>query len=302
MKGCAVAIAIANPIAPVHPQDDRPSVKELIDENRELIGSVVRELSADPLYDANKHDDLWVVRFLLSHKQQVKPSVKAAKHTLAFRAEHKLDERDIRYFPFDTECPNENAKRYRKYVSADTSRNVIPDPQRGMIGIYNMAGIDQPGLVANVDESDWLPIVIYLSEWEHQWVDYITRTTGRLTKVVRILDAAGLSLARSRLEVFKRDGRAMGVVEECYPQKLQTVFICHAPACIQVPWRILRPMLPKRVVEKIDFMAPEKREKERGRLLRYISEEHLPVRFGGKNDVWPVDFPPPPPMPPSTIG
>jgi CRAL/TRIO domain len=291
MKGCAVALA--DPIAPVIPQDDRRSVKELIDENRQLIGSVVRELSADPLYDANKHDDLWVVRFLLSHKKKVKPSVKAAKYTLAFRAEHELDDRDIRYFPFDTECPNDHFKRYRKYVSDDTFRNVIPDPQRGMIGIYNLAGIDQPGLVANVDESDWLPVFRYLSEWTFQWLDFITRTTGRLTKVVRIVDAAGISLARLRPEVFKRDCRAMGVMEDCYPQMLQMVFICHAPSWIQVPWGILRPILPKRVVEKIDFMVPEKRDKERARLLKYISEEHLPVRFGGTNGVWPVDFPPP---------
>jgi CRAL/TRIO domain len=291
MKGCAVAIADA--IAPVNPQDDRPSVKELIDENRQLIGSVVRELIADPLYDANKHDDLWVVRFLLSHKKQVKQSVKAAKYTLAYRAEHDLDERDIRYFPIDTECATEHVKRYRKYTKDDAYRHVIPDPRRGMVGIVNLAGIDQPGLVANVDESDWYPGARYLSEWEHQWMDYITRTSGRLTKVVRIVDAAGLSIARVRPEAFKRDGKAMAVMEECYPQKLQTVFICNAPAWIQVPWRVFRSTLPKRVLEKIDFVAPGKREEERELLLQYISEEHLPVRFGGKNGVWPVDFPPP---------
>ena len=134
---------------------------------------------------------------------------------------------------------------------------------------------------------------MFIAEWTHQWLDYIARTTGRLTKSVRIVDAAGLSLARASLENSKRDGRAMAVMQDCYPQSLQTIFICHAPAWIHVPWRILRPILPKRVIEKVDFILPEKRETERDRLLKHISLDNLQVRFGGRNVVWPVDFPPP---------
>ena len=48
--------------------------------------------------------------------------------------------------------------------------------------------------------------------------------------------------------------------------------------------------MPKRVVSKMDFIYPDKKEKERNRLYEYIDEEHLPVRFGGKYEEWPVAF------------
>jgi hypothetical protein len=61
--------------------------------------------------------------------------------------------------------------------------------------------------------------------------------------------------------MLKRDGEAMGIMEDCYPQLLQSIFICNPPVWIQIPWRMFRPFLPKRVVSKFDFIAPEKNEK-----------------------------------------
>lgn len=291
--GAVPAILPENPTPPVTVKDNRPSVKVLIDEHRQLIDQVAKELSTDPLYESNKHDDLWIVRFLLSHKKKVKPSVKAAKFTLVFRKEHKLDEKDIRFSPVDRDAPSEALQRFLKHCGDDTFRFVVPDPKRGVIGFLRAAGIDQHALVEHVDAADWLPCFTYIAEWSHQWLDYITRTTGRLTKSVRIVDAADISLAGINNENNKRDGQAMHIMEDCYPQMLQTVFVCHAPGWIQVPWRVLRPLIPKRVVEKFDFVAPETNIKERKRLLKYISLQHLPARFGGLNETWPVEFAPP---------
>jgi hypothetical protein len=80
-------------------------------------------------------------------------------------------------------------------------------------------------------------------------------------------------------------------MEDCYPQLLQTLYICHAPSWIQVPWRVVRPFFPKRVKSKFDFIHPETNLHERQRLLKHISLEHLPKRYGGLNDTWPVSFP-----------
>ena len=292
MKGCTTAIA--DPIPPVTAQDDRPSVKKLIDDHRHLIVLVKHELCTNPLFDTNKHDDLWIVRFLLSHKKKVKDAVKAASFTLAFRKEHKLDETDIRSFPVGTMDSNcESFRRYLKHCSDDAVRIVVPDEQRGVIGFLRVAGVDHRALAEHVDESDWLPSFLHISEWTHQWLDFVTRTTGRLTKSPRLVDAAGITLAATNKEISRRDGKAMGTMEDCYPQLLQTIFVCNAPMWVQIPWRLMRPLFPKRVVEKFDFIDPEKNENERKRLLKHISLEHLPVRFGGLNETWPVDFSPP---------
>ena len=79
MKG--VDVAVADPIPLVNEYDDRVAVKSLIDTNRKIIDETKRELEADPLYNADKHDDLWILRFLLSHKKNKKAAHKAAKAT-----------------------------------------------------------------------------------------------------------------------------------------------------------------------------------------------------------------------------
>ena len=291
MKG--IDVAIADPIPPVTKFDKRPSVKFLIEENCQSIDEVKRDLQTDPLYDTNKHDDLWILRFLMSHKKKPKAAAKAAKTTLVFRKEDKLDEGDIRAYPVGQESKSEGLKRYLKYCTDDALSFVVPDPQRGVIVFFVLAGMDQHQMVKNVDGQDWLPSFFYLNEWSHQWVDYVTRTTGRLTKSVQLADTKGISLGGINSGKCRRDGKVIGIMEDCYPQMLQGTLVCNAPAWAQIPWRICRPLLPKRMVQKIDFVNSAKNEKERKRLFAYISEEHLPARFGGKNEAWPADFPPP---------
>ena len=292
LKECSTAIS--DPIPPVNEHDDRPAVIPLITKHRSVIDQVRSELESDPLYNKNKHDDLWILRFVMSHKKKVKKVVKAAKYTLAFRQEHNLDAKDIRFTSPTEGFAAENLTRYMKYLSEDALRFVLPDAHRGVVAFFNLGGCDQHALVKNVDEKDWLPCFMHFSEWTFQWQDYITRTRGRLTKSIRLADFSGVTMSGMSNECARRDGKAMGVMEDCYPQLLQSVIICNSPVWIQIPWRIIRPIMPKRVTSKIDFVNPLHCEKERDRLLAYISLEHLPVRFGGLNETWPVDFPLPP--------
>ena len=121
----------------------------------------------------------------MSHKKK-KAALKAAKATLVFRKEHKLDEEDIRSFPAGPECKSDILKRYLKHVPDGSIVFTVPDAKRGVVGFLGISSIDQHELVKNVAREDWLPSFCYTSEWSFQWVDYITRTTGLLTKSVRL--------------------------------------------------------------------------------------------------------------------
>jgi len=288
MKG--VDVAISDPIPPVDEYDKRLPVKELITENRDKIDEVRDILREDPLYDPQKHDDLWILRFLLSHKKNVKKASKASKSTLLFRQQFNMDEKDIRRDPPGESCCNKSTQRYFKYIKEGACEFVSPDPKRGVLIFANISDFACNDLVKNLDESEWLPHFSYITEFSHQWLDFVTRTTGRLTKQIRIIDLGGISMSDINMESNRRDGKAMGVMEDCYPQLLQRIFICNSPTWIQVPWRICRPLMPRRVVEKLDFITPDTKVKEKKRLLEFISEENLPVRYGGENKIWPVKF------------
>jgi CRAL/TRIO domain len=289
MKG--LSQAIADPIPPINEYDNRPSVKGMIEGNRKQIDEVKKDLKTDPLYDENKHDDLWILRFLLSHKKNPRTSLKAAKSTLLFRKERHLDDKDIRFCPLGKSCEDEAVQLYHSCCADDAALFAVPDTKRGVVAFLDLGGMDQHKILKNVDRASLLSGYCYLNEWSFQWVDYVSRTTGRLTKSVRLIDMANVYLSNLSYENLQRDGDIMGIMEDCYPQLLQSLFVCNPPAWIHIPWKICRVIMPKRVVSKMDFIAPAKNKKERAQLLAYLSEDNLPTRHGGKHDSWPVHFP-----------
>jgi hypothetical protein len=182
MKG--VEVAIADAIPPVCPEDDRPAVKDLIQEHRAKIDKITEAVKDHPLYDPNKHDDLWILRFWLSHKK-TKAAIDAAKYTLQFRQEHHLDDKDIR----DTAPHRVKEGKVHEYISAWKEDDIV---------------------VEKFDESYWLASMSYCTEWAFQWLDYVTRTTGRLTKSIRLIDTAGFAMGDFNRECTRRDGKYMG--------------------------------------------------------------------------------------------
>jgi hypothetical protein len=195
-----------------------------------------------------------------------------------------------------SEKKNASLQRYMKYVRDDAIRFVIPDHQRSVILFIDIAGVHQHGLVANVDESDWLPSYLHYNEMAYQWTDYITRKTGRLTKLLRIIDGQHIQLSSFNIECSRRDGTVMKMTEDCYPQLLAGMYVCHAPSYIQYPWRIIRPLFPKRVLQKFDFINPNTNPNQEYQrlILPHLCEDHVPVRYGGLYKPWPVQFTLPP--------
>eukprot|EP00934_Nitzschia_sp_Nitz4_P003904 Nitzschia sp. Nitz4//scaffold2_size372955//362198//363091//NITZ4_000481-RA/size372955-processed-gene-0.553-mRNA-1//-1//CDS//3329546952//3894//frame0 len=281
MKG--VDLAIADPIEPVVPEDTRPSVKDLIKEHRDKIDKVKAAIEEDPLYDSTKHDDLWILRFLLSHKKS-KPAIAAAKHALQFRRKYDLDSKDIRTVPFQ-DCDWQTVAEFRKYrCSENNVLTTLPDEHRGVVVYMKLSKMNAEAHTKMVSDDSWNKGFVYVAEWSHQHLDYITRTTGRLTRSIRFIDLEGMTLSKamSDREGKKRSGEIVAEMEDVYPQLLEAVILCHPPEWLHIVWSMLRTIMPKRVVEKMEIMTPHKNEKERKRLLKYLSIDNLPSSYGGK--------------------
>jgi hypothetical protein len=134
-------------------------------------------------------------------------AAKAAKTTLAFRKEHRLDEKDIRAHPLGKNCPNEIVRQHQAYCQDGPIQLLVPDTRRGVIGFLHWAGIDQHAIVKNLDKSIWLPALGYVSEFSFQWVHV---TTGLMTKSVRLVDCRGFSMSQISYECLKHNGEHNG--------------------------------------------------------------------------------------------
>jgi CRAL/TRIO domain len=286
MKG--IDVAVADPIDPICVGDNRQSVKGLIKEHMDKINKIRSELIDHPLYDLTKHDDLWILRFYLSHKK-IKQAVAGAKYTLEFRKEHKLDEVDIR-----SVSPNQVVSgKVREYLNCWNEDAMVfahPHPKRGVICFMKLSSMDQHKVVETLSEDYWLSVFMYCSEWFFQWLDHVTRITGLLTKSVRFVDLSGYKMNGFNRECSRRDGKAMELMEDCYPQLLECIFVVNAPLFIDVVWKVFKLIIPKRVIEKFDIIKPFEKEADRKKLIKYISNADLPDYLGGKNTILPHEW------------
>ena len=311
MKNCSCPIADATTAPDTYATTDpRPLVEGLICEHRELIDEMVLSLSNNTnssdnetsqspttvsLFDhAHKHDDLWCLRFLLSHKKNLEKAIAAARTTLKFRYEYHLDEADLRESAPQHVQNTDHVKNFEGFrrfmasgiLSDNGSSSIVytvPDPKRlGTVMYINIGSLDTHQL-GEVAKEDWITALTYVNEWNYQWLDYLTRTTGRLTKSIRIVDVSTARLHQFDKICQRKYTDAIAVMEDCFPQAVQNIFVCFAPVWIQVPWRIIRPFMPVRVVEKLDFVDPIHDEKDKARMIEIIPKEHLAVQFGGTN-------------------
>ncbi|KAL3927454.1 MAG: hypothetical protein SGBAC_013083 [Bacillariaceae sp.] len=303
MEGVTPAIP-TEVMDPVCKDDQRPSVLDLIVEHTENIHKLKESVQEDPLYEPEKHDEIFLLRFLLSHKQNVKRAAKAVRATLVFRKEHRLDERDLRHLVPHKIQDGEYGDTMMSFAKTDNLPHAwktrspedaivftIPDPNRGVVAFLNIGNLKNDSKTTKkLTVDDVASVFILTSEWAHQWLDYVTRTTGRFTKSVRLIDFSNFSIFQNSREATKRDGKIMDMMEDIYPQLLQALFIYNAPSWIHSAWAIFRPIMPKRIIAKIDIIDPKSNQKEKQKLLAFLSEENMPVPMGGSNTASPRDW------------
>ena len=187
--------------------DERPLVDDLLEKHAKAISSVRENILADDeckaLYEkgdnTKRYDDIWILRYVLSHKGHVKSASRAAMKTIKFREESKLNEMgDLRsrikqHGVTDSEkIANIEAlpgfKLYNKYCEENAVCATLPDETRGIVVFYDMGKLDQHGLATGMDAEQMKEMVLYSNEAMFQVVDEITRRTGRLTKIMKIVD------------------------------------------------------------------------------------------------------------------
>ena len=265
--------------------DPRQSVAELLLEHAKALHDLRQLVSSDPLYNMQLHDDLWLLRFILSHNKKggVPAAATAALATMRYRHEYGMDEAG-----YDA---TESALRaiflfYKTVGDAGAITYYCPDDDRGPLIVGVLEKMNFNAIVAAMTPEETALAGRLSSEWLFRRCDEVTRRTGLLTKYARLIDLRELKVSNMNREFQRRDREMSKYLEDFYPQLLDAAYLCHALSWLQVVWRSVRPLLPKRFVEKVDFLSPATNAAERKRLLRVLELDDLPRRFGGGCDAW----------------
>lgn len=138
--------------------------------------------------NTKRYDEIWILRYVLSHKGQVKSASNVAIKTIKFREESKLNEvGDLRHRIKQHGVPDSETianfqplpgyQLYNKFCEENAICTTLPDGNRGIVVYYYLGKIDQHGLADAMDAEQMKEMVIYANEAMFQVVDEITRKT-----------------------------------------------------------------------------------------------------------------------------
>lgn len=275
--------------------ETRPLISALLAEHAKVISEVKQKIQDDELYKANssRYDDIWILRYSLSHKKNVRAASKAALSTMKFREEYKLNEiEDIHYKISSMNAPPEMMfpaiSQYLAHCEKNAVLHTFPDDDRGVVSYYTAAKIDSISIGCDMTVDDIKESIFYLNECIYRIQDEVTRRTGRLTKQLKIVDLTKIQLRKLSRTYVNKDADANKMLEDHYPQLVGTLLVANSPGWVSGPWNMFRGLFPRRLVQKVDVLPRHIKSNNLKGFLRYISLENLPERFGGQNKEWPT--------------
>ena len=255
----------------------RQSVHALLAAHEADVQTLRKNLEQHALFDPACHDNLWLLRFVMSHPSSKDKGAAAARATLEYRQKHSLDTDDYTTRPAVASI----LARFYRHVEAGGIAYYAPDPSRGVMIVGRPMKIDFHAIARELSVEDTAIWARVSAEWIHRYVDEVTRRTGYLTKYARVVDLRGMRLSRLSREFQRRQRESAKELEDYYPQMLEAVCLCHPPSWIQGVWRTMRGLMPPRFVEKVDMISPTTSRSERDRLLRFCTLDALPTFLGG---------------------
>lgn len=156
--------------------------------------------------------------------------------------------------------------------------------RRGLpFAVRCMGMADVTGLFEKLTEDDMLEWQVSVSEWRLLRVEACARETGRLGEVTLVQDMIS---PEGLLVKWRRNHAKMGIMRKVtammdlhYPGLLGPVILTNAPWAVHAILQVLRPVLPKRISQRIeavpDFQTAE-------RLRELIEPSRLPKFLGGE--------------------
>ena len=143
-------------------------------------------------------------------------------------------------------------------------------------------------LMDSVDTETYRKAILHLNEWTAFALDQATRKTGRLVKCFRMFDAGGMGIKGFNLAFMKMDSELQNQLQNVYPQQLAALIVVNLPTPVRWFWeKLLKPMMPSRVVDKVLILDPSRPDHVRQIVDRTgLTEDWLPT-FAGGSMLWP---------------
>ena len=276
------------PRAPTPAKGD--DIKTLIRTHGDKLAALRALVAAEPHYSASAHDDLELLRFLLSHSLSVERAARAFRTNLEWRAAHGIDAiaAEIRAGLRQPGFPHYARVQQGMPLHLLGFANGVGQPVEQPVMFLSVPELKIPQMMRDgLTAEQYVVYNRYLTELLWQTVDAAQRRTGRLVKLVRVIDARDLSLRHISMKFFGAVSASVRGGEDAYPQMLGGFFLCNTGGSMKFFFEhTIQPLLPTRIVEKTAFYEPLHSPADLEALLAWLPMERLPTLVGGAHELY----------------
>lgn len=212
---------------------------------------------------------------------------------MAYREKHGLDEIDEMGW-LEPRTSQEMVlplvfRSYTNHMDYDAVYHTQPHGDRGVFVYIQLKGIHMTKIATLVSKEEMSAAMRITNEFYFRVLDEVTRRTGRLTKMVRIIDMAGTTISGLDPRFLKFEGRTAKEIEDFYPQQLASVYLFNAPFWLEKAWRVFSHLIPMRTRQKVDIYSKSSSTSlpKKSRVFNHVRPCDLPQRYGGDNTAWP---------------
>ena len=280
--------------------DESISVEHLLRKHRSFITYLQKQVppplsnkDGNPGDNFVKYDDLFYLRYALSHENDQKGAQEALTFTFNFRSspEHcqraELVSTQSSYF-------NDPAIVESKKWSVAGPLGIDKDGQpnehgvlqdstgQGYVMCVRIAMCKRNEMQNSQPFAEFRRMQLLHREKSFQYVDRLTRETGLLCKQVMILDFAGASLSSMRDSRTRSiQAEVSNISKQVYPQLVDKLAMVNAPSWLAVLLKAFRLILPKSTLDKIELFSTIEGLWESDWGKHRLKRDKMPLFLGG---------------------
>ena len=228
-----------------------PLISDLLKEHRDKTDQVLAAIKPDVREDDDVIvDDLFALRFLLSSKtRDVSEAVKHARETLKWRRANKemLKRAAVGDLP--------NGQVFNSFVKTGYG---------GVLSGYHpvfivRAGIaETPALMNTLTHDQVLEYLLAQNEKGFRMTDQLTRSTGRLCKLITVIDGAHMSIFKFDRRFPKAQGASSHLSAVYYPQLLGKSVMINPPSFFKMMFAVFSIFMSSAAKEKFGLCGASK--------------------------------------------
>ena len=254
-------------------------VEDALKENAAMLKRV-REVCAEHIAKDPEqfNDDLFLVRFCLSHKGDEEKTVQAVRTSIDWRFKNK----DV-LAQLATGWKHPDEKILCSYIPADLHGQTKDGSPIFIIRI----GIGNPDKALEEQEHDTIRNgMVWGKEYEHKICDAETRRRGYIVKMIMIQDMKHGSIFDINRSFMSVMGSASKEMELMYPQLVGRVVIVNPLSTIKLILGFAQLIMPASMFEKVTLCGAKSTvtgELKTCPIANQVFDvEHLPTFLGGK--------------------